>query len=952
TTVAIKATNGAKDKLTIKTSKSSVVKIGKSSVTADKNGKASVTLRGLAAGTSTITVKSANTGMYAKVKITVKADETATAAPASDAPATLAPATDAPVGPTVVPTSGGAVTTAPTSGGAVTAAPTATPTTPATVATLSAVTASAISTNKIAFTFNRTVTASAIKADSVVVTETAERKFVKSVTASTTKANTIELELFDALTTAKDYTVTVPVEGNNYSLTFKFVQGEAASIVVANQVVPAGDATAIEYKVLDANGLDITKVVSPTFSSDKAISDGKITLADKQVAFVKVSVTLPSGVTIESNQFTITGQTKIAKEMTNYTVAAAKPTFSSATYKQNLNVQISNTSSSVYSEFKDQFGEVFTGSETYESLDTSVAVVDKTTGLITPIAVGTAPIKITNGDFSKTIMIKVVADSKIQKIVAEDTALTIYKGLTNNTATTNVYLEDQYGITNTTGIECAKLTNNNLVKATVNGSGVLTVTYTGSTTGTEVIKVTDATGTFSQNIVITIAELGTIVGYNTNGVKTSLDVNSSTTITDKNYNANTMSLSVNPVDKDGKVAGDPSEFTWSITDGTKELSNTVDNAVASRKVDITIAAGYASSDKNTITVEAGKTYTVTIKVGDLKIKTFKFDTVDTRVAPTVSVAKTKASIDKDTFTNANTLAEAFQADGVINVSNDYKLSDLKFTSTDATVISTPDNTGAILIRANGSANIVLKSVKVTKVSDPSEEYTVALTGTIALTIAEDTVAPKALSASYDDTDGEGGVKGTVKVQFSERMDTSSVEDKKNWSITGEGETVAAVNYDEITKVATVTIKTANLAANDVISFVAVTDAAGNSMDVSAGNALKYSSSVLTVVDKVAPTITSIATSDDKKKVTIVMSEAIEKTTLAGVTFVKGEGEGVLLTPADKGITLSDDGKTIYVNLSAAVSGGEKISFASTVKDVNGNTMTVTDKTVNASGVWS
>ena len=96
TTVAIKATNGAKDKLTIKTSQSSVVKIGKSSVTADKNGKASVTLRGLAAGTSTITVKSANTGKYAKVKITVKAADVATATPSSDAPATGTPATATP----------------------------------------------------------------------------------------------------------------------------------------------------------------------------------------------------------------------------------------------------------------------------------------------------------------------------------------------------------------------------------------------------------------------------------------------------------------------------------------------------------------------------------------------------------------------------------------------------------------------------------------------------------------------------------------------------------------------------------------------------------------------------------------------------------------------------------------------------------------------------------------
>lgn len=110
TKLSITAVNGAKDKLKISTSDKSVVKISKSSVTADAKGKAKITLRGLAAGTSTITVKSANTGKKATVAITVLGDDV-TPAPATEAP--VGP-TEAPVGPTVAPTSGSAVTATPT----------------------------------------------------------------------------------------------------------------------------------------------------------------------------------------------------------------------------------------------------------------------------------------------------------------------------------------------------------------------------------------------------------------------------------------------------------------------------------------------------------------------------------------------------------------------------------------------------------------------------------------------------------------------------------------------------------------------------------------------------------------------------------------------------------------------------------------------------------------------
>lgn len=236
TKVSITAKYGANDKLTIKTSKSSVVKIGKSSVTADKNGKASVTLRGLAAGTSEITVKSANTGKYAKVKITVKADETATAAPSSDAPATLAPATDAPVGPTVVPTSGGAVTTAPTSGGAVTAAPTAAP---ATNVTCGAITVNTnVSGASIKVVTGSTVVATASTEDKTTATTIPVANGVYSVIISkngyTTVTKDIKVEGNTSVdvTLVQGYTETVSEIASSYvTITFTGVTETLADFV-------------------------------------------------------------------------------------------------------------------------------------------------------------------------------------------------------------------------------------------------------------------------------------------------------------------------------------------------------------------------------------------------------------------------------------------------------------------------------------------------------------------------------------------------------------------------------------------------------------------------------------------------------------------------------------------------------------------------------------------------
>ena len=745
-TVKFTATAGNGDTVAFASSNKNVT-LSKKSAKIAKN-VASVKVTAKKAGTAKITATSKATGKKATVTVTVKNPAPVATTPGTsntpsvttgaatntpEATATTEATTTPEVTATPVATATGSATATPevtntpeVTSGAATATPevTATPTaTPETV-TLAAVTASAISTNKIAVEFNKTVTASAIKADDVVVTENSERRFVKSVTADAKNDKVLVVEFYDNLTSGKTYNVALTIEGKTFAMNVAYTQGTASKIVVADQTIPAADPTALKYTVLDANGLDITDVTNVTFTSDKqdAIADGKITLADKATAFVKITCTVTNGTTVTtvtSDQFTVRAEAKVAKTLANYTTAITQPNFAATDYKQDLNVLEDQMNAKLFVQLKDQFQNEFTtGGTTYESLDTSVAVVDKTTGMITPIKVGTAPVKITNGTFTQTIMISVVAKSTVQKIVVKDNALTIYPGLTNKTATTNVKLEDQYGKASYTGLTATVKAGADLVTIntdTLATDGNLSVTAKAADkTGTAVIEVSN--GTFKQNIAVSLVALGTVVGYDVTGIKPTLDKNTSSTSTDSNYQADEMTFTVNPVDKDGKIAGDPANFTYTVKSGTDEV----------------IAAGVAA---NTATIKIGtkgiaanKTYTVTVKVGNMEVKTFQFNTIDTRKAPAVIVAKQSATITKTAATNITSkdaLAAALQAAKVLSVADGCTLKNLDFVTTDKTAI-TPE--GAV----NKDGTIVLKSVDVK--DSKGNTFTVTLSGNLTIKV--------------------------------------------------------------------------------------------------------------------------------------------------------------------------------------------------------------------------
>lgn len=809
-------------------------------------------------------------------------------------------------------------------GGTITSGPAATET-PETV-TLAAVTASAISTNKIAIEFNKTVTASAIKADDVIVTENSERRFVKAVTADAENDKVLVVEFYDNLTSGKTYNVSLTLEGKTFAMNVGYTQGVASKIVVADQTIPAGDPTALKYTVLDANGLDITATTTVTYTSDKqsAISDGKITLnADKETAFVKITCTVTNGTTVTtvtSDQFTVRAEAKVAKTLANYTTATSTPSFTATDYKQDLNVLEDQLGAKLYVQLKDQFDAEYTsGTTTFESLDTTVAVVDKTTGAITPIKVGTAPVKIANGTFTQTIMISVVAKSAVQKMVVKDSALTIYPGLTNKTATTNVKLEDQYGKASYAGLTASIKAGEDLV--TIDTSklavdGTLSVTAKAADkTGTAVVEVSN--GTFKQNIAVSLVALGTTVGYDVSGIKATLDKNSSADSKESNYNADTMTFTVNPVDNAGKIAGDPADFTYTVKSGA--------DVIIAEKA----AANTATIKIGSESIETNKTYTVTVKVGNMEVKTFQFNTVDTRKAPSVIVAKQSATITKTKAVNVtdnNKLAKLLQDEKVLSVAEGCTLSNLSFVSTDTTAITSGG-------QVNKTGTIVLKSVDVTDTKEAT--FTVNLSGNLTINVVDGVAVGEPTV-----TEGVAEVAGTnqvVTVTVGSGVTATAENDKiLGVDVSGiSGKTSAAevataiagkfndnATWDASAEEAVITFTAKEKAAN-----VALTEAnmAGDTVQGTAND------------DKISYTNTTpgVAAKTAKKA---AYTTTIVTNNVAGEASVTAASQNVEVTVAS-----TDTAETIAKNIATALNANE--TFKATYKaSYSGSSLTIEQNT--------
>jgi hypothetical protein len=600
---------------------------------------------------------------------------------------------------------------------------------------------SAINPNSVELVLNTSVEEFS-KNDVTVTNEDGDKQYVKSVeivepevsVAAAGETTKVKVEFYDALESGKSYTFDVKVGEEVLTQTLDFVIGDAASITVEDQTVAATVPTAIEYTVLDENGLDITSTVDVDFESNATITDGKIALNANDYAFVVISVTNEDGSVVKSEQVKVTGEAIKPVAISNYTVGTAN--FASDDYKQDSVVAMGETPD-LSLEFTDQFGEVLAqddvdGTVTFESLDTSVAIVDASSGKITPRSEGTAAVKVTvtkNSEtvFSETVELPIVAKVAPTSIVANEDTLTINNTLSNKTATTTIEVQDQYGDAMTVDfndVEVEVKTGKDYINGTptIDVNGELSVEAVADKTGTATVELTY--GTLTKTITVSVTEAGEIADYVVADAKTTLDKNTSDTEADDNYNADEMTFSVTPVDANGVAAGEDEAFTYQV----KDSKGTV-------VTDYTTAAQTATINVSDLKVD--ETYTVTVKVGTLTVDSFTFNTVDTRVAPSYSVEANELTFSSDTVdldAKINSLLDFGTNEDLVTVT------DVEFVSSDESVIENIDSDAdneldTIDVKADGTTDIYLDTVTIeydhdndNGVNTDAEVYTLDLNG--------------------------------------------------------------------------------------------------------------------------------------------------------------------------------------------------------------------------------
>ncbi|SOB90613.1 hypothetical protein SAMN05880501_101185 [Ureibacillus xyleni] len=572
--------------------------------------------------------------------------------------------------------------------------------------------ACAINPTSVKVTFNQEVEELA-KADVTVTNKEANvKQLVKSVElAEDGKSATVTF--YDALTEDATYTVAVKDAGSSE---FTFVVGVPTTIEVKETQAFAKDAAnaKVSYKVLDENGLDITAdVENVEFQSTSAIvnsSTGAITTSSTGSAFVYVVVTKEDGTELKSNRITVKVEEASAKSLDEVTIGAQalNPGFGAANYKQELRVSKDNASAYIHVLGQNQFGNDvdYTSAAKFESLDLDVAVVDASTGLITPIKAGKFAVKVTVGSVTKTVELEVLASSEATTIETDKTSVTLSNKATSPEVI-EVTVKDQHDLETSDAVTATVKTGDKLITVADNQDGTFSISPKADAkagTATIEFKVSDTVKT-TVNVVIT--EAGNVDAYAVKEFAAKLDVNSSNTANPKTPSS--MTPAIIPVDANGVQAGAAvgnSRFVVKDSEGVEVKSGQTNIGA-----DGTIAASEFA--------KVG-TYTVEAYVGNVLVDTKTVEVVDTTPKPTLeftSTSITDADKDGDLFDELAGKLSATLGDNTYTIAdqtNTLIVDSVKFISSNSDVVASATQAANTVDVLNpGTANLLIGEVTVT-----------------------------------------------------------------------------------------------------------------------------------------------------------------------------------------------------------------------------------------------
>lgn len=194
----------------------------------------------------------------------------------------------------------------------------------------------------------------------------------------------------------------------------------------------------------------------------------------------------------------------------------------------------------------------------------------------------------------------------------------------------------------------------------------------------------------------------------------------------------------------------------------------------------------------------------------------------------------------------------------------------------------------------------------------------------AIDPASDNAAPIATSLTY----AANATSPTVDVVFNEALDRPSAEIEESYAIAATGEKPSSATLQSDSR--TVRLIFPSLGVGDLLSVANVKDFAGNQMNSTSFGVMENS-------ETSPPTIAS-ATRSGTKKIVIVFSEAVDRTTATTIANYNVEQSSVTITHA----TLENDGRSVSLTTTGpSLISGVKIDVSG-VFDINGNEITAVD----------
>lgn len=537
-------------------------------------------------------------------------------------------------------------------------------------------TVAATKSTQLKVTFSSAVTA-VDKANFVVTnTATTNKLFIKAVTLSDDKTYAT-VDLYDTLVSGSTYSVAATVDSTAMKGEVKYVKGTPTKIVAATaQTAPINANYYIAYQVLDENGVDITADTTVSFESAYNLvnySTGAVKYTTAGIVdYVYVVYTNPTtAAQIRSDKIAVTSVDSVATDVSNYTLSTATDgsvSFAAVDLKTSIGLSADNTYY-VRFKYKDQYGveqlAPYTASTlSFETLDSSIFVIDAKSGLVHPVSAGTGYFRITYGNISVVKSLTVRAAEKLTSLAVKwgnvkDVSCTGINGINGNPAYVVVEAFNQYGeemkydknVPSTTiPLTYQVLTGGGLLSNN-NGTTALAVNSTGSvnadngmnmfayngitTNGTATVKIyaTNDTSVYTTCVFNVYkadnVETGITVGFEYGG--STLDINSKyDNDADTGYNTH---LKVYAVNSKNFHVDQITDATITVTGPNGKYITAVSGS-AGVTIDPTITVtGQEACDWAYLT----GTYTVVAKKNGVQIgSTFTFTVNDTGTLPTVA----------------------------------------------------------------------------------------------------------------------------------------------------------------------------------------------------------------------------------------------------------------------------------------------------------------------------